>query len=197
MEKTFLTMNLRKYSIYSLYGFLELFYFFCKTKIFFKNALLIRFPIFIRGRQFIKFGKQMTTGRFCRFDAFPILHLNKKDQIIKFGKNVEIGDRVHIAALKGIEIGDRCLIASNVFISDHDHGETKSSDLSNTPKQRSYNVKKVLIGSDCWIGQNVCILKGCKIGRNSVIGAGSVVTKSFPDYSVIAGNPAGIINKSS
>ena len=55
MAKNSLIQIIQKYSIYSLYGFLELIYFFFKTKIFFKDSKLIRFPIFIRGREFKKF----------------------------------------------------------------------------------------------------------------------------------------------
>ena len=50
--------------------------------------------------------------------------------------------------------------------------------------------KPVYIGDDCWIGRRVIILPGVKIGKGCIIGAGAVVTKSFPDYSIIAGNPA-------
>ena len=53
----------------------------------------------------------------------------------------------------------------------------------------------VIIGEGCWIGQNVCILPGVCIGKKSVIGAGAVVTKSIPDYSIAVGNPARVIKK--
>ena len=150
MAENFLIKFIQKYSIYSLYGFLELIYYFCKTKIFFKNVKLIRFPIFIRGMQFIDFGESMTTGRYCRIDAIPLANNLKKNKIISFGMNVEIGDRVHIASVEEVEIGDRCLIASNVYITDHDHGKTNLSDLRNVPKKRKINPKKVVIGSECW-----------------------------------------------
>ena len=127
----------------------------------------------------------------------PIKKIYRNKKLLTFGIDVEIGDRVQISSVNGITIGDRCLIASNVYISDHDHGRTDLNDLKNNPKKRKLNSKKVVIGSDCWIGQNVCILKGCNIGSHSIIGAGSIVTKSFPSYSVIAGNPARIIKKQS
>ena len=101
--------------------------------------------------------------------CYSDFNYSRKNKIITFGSNVEIGDRVHIASVEGVEIGDRCLIASNIYISDHDHGKTNISEMRNVPKNRALNSKKVFIGSDCWIGQNVCILKGCKIGKNSVI----------------------------
>ena len=55
--------------------------------------------------------------------------------------------------------------------------------------------KPVIIGDGSWIGINTTILQGSTIGRNSVVGAGSVVKGKFPDYSVIAGNPARIIKR--
>jgi len=53
----------------------------------------------------------------------------------------------------------------------------------------------ITIGDDCWIGGNVTILAGVKIGNGCVVGAGSVVTKDIEDYSVVVGNPARLIKK--
>ncbi len=60
-------------------------------------------------------------------------------------------------------------------------------------EQGHYEAKDVILKKGCWIGANVTILSGVIIGENSVVGAGSVVTKSFPKRVVIAGNPAKII----
>lgn len=55
--------------------------------------------------------------------------------------------------------------------------------------------KPIHIGEDCWIGGNVSIMPGVTIGKGCTVGAGSVVTKSVPDFHVVAGNPARIIRK--
>ena len=53
---------------------------------------------------------------------------------------------------------------------------------------------EVEIGENSWIGENVCVI-GCKIGRNSIIGANSVVTKDIPSYCVAVGSPARIVKR--
>ena len=55
--------------------------------------------------------------------------------------------------------------------------------------------KPIIIGDDVWIGTCSIVLPGVKIGKGSVVGAGSVVTKDVPDYCVVAGNPARIIKQ--
>ena len=57
------------------------------------------------------------------------------------------------------------------------------------------SAKNVYIGNGCWIGEQVCILSGVSIGEKCIIGAGSVVTKSIPDYCIAAGNPAKVLKK--
>ncbi|GHU75275.1 hypothetical protein AGMMS49992_18920 [Clostridia bacterium] len=91
-------------------------------------------------------------------------------------------------AIGEISIGRGTYIAPNVGIITANH------DLINL--DRHLASQPVTIGEQCWIGMNSVILPGVTLGKHTIIGAGSVVTKSFPEgYCVIAGNPAKLIHK--
>ncbi len=165
------------------------------TKILFPNARLIRFPVYIRGKKFISVGNNMTSGVGLRIDAFP--HNDKiRNAVISIGSNVEVNDYVHIGAIESVTIGNNVLIASKVFISDHNHGsysgDNQSSPLE-APKERPLQVKPIVIGDNVWIGESVTILPGVVIGEGSVIGASSVVTKSVPPRCIAVGAPAAVV----
>lgn len=170
---------------------------YCKFRTLFvvPSARLIRFPVDIRGKKYIDFGEKLTTGYHCRVETYPIeTDVNK---VLRFGENVQINDFVHIAASQKVEIGNNVLIASKVFISDICHGDysdsEKMSDPNEHPKDRKLSAKPVVIHDDVWIGEMVSILPGVEIGKGAIIGANSVVTKSVPEYCIVAGNPAKVI----
>ncbi|MFD0976356.1 acetyltransferase [Salinimicrobium gaetbulicola] len=181
---------------YSLLGLINLVLFFIGTKILFPKARLIRFPFRLRGKKYIKFDSGFTTGYNCRIDAFP---LNQNSlPIIEIGKNVQLNDYVHIGAINSIIIEDNVLIASKVFITDHNHGSYsgKNCDAPNTPPaSRKLFSKKVHIEKNVWIGEFVSILPGVRIGEGSIIGTMSVVTKSIPPHSIAIGSPARVIKE--
>lgn len=161
------------------------------TKLFFRPAKLIRLPIDLRNYRYILFGKNFTTGRNNRIECYKI---GKNIPKLIIGSNVQINDKCHISCINSINIGENVLIASNVFITDHDHGNLKKSVDFEIPwiKQKLFS-KKVVINNNVWIGENVCILKGVTIGSNSVIAAGSIVTKNIPKNSIVVGNPGRVI----
>lgn len=164
------------------------------TKLFVSvQVRLVRLPAYIRGRAYIDFGASLTTGVGVRLDAFS----TSGKVVMHFGNNVQLNDYVHIAAIEHVEIGDHTLIASRVYISDHNHGCYSGVDVNSTPNihpmDRPLIAKPVKIGRNIWIGENVCILPGVVIGDGAIVGAGSVVTKNVQAGSIVAGNPAKLI----
>ena len=111
-----------------------------------------------------------------------------EEALIEIGDNTRInGASVH--ASEKIIIGKNCLIAANVTIIDSDgHGaDIHERSLTNPVSS------PVIIGDNVWIGISSIILKGVRIGNNSIIGAGSVVTKDIPSNCVAAGNPVRVV----
>lgn len=103
---------------------------------------------------------------------------------VKIGNNIVIMCGSLMMASGGITIEDNTMIAANVQLISNNH------DL----KERAViTCKPIHIKKNCWIGAGATILPGVTIGENSVIGAGSVVTKDVPDNSIAVGNPARVI----
>ncbi len=105
-----------------------------------------------------------------------------------------------------IDIGSHCLISWNVGIADSDfHPLEPAQRLIDTqalapffkdrPARPKLKTAPVRIADNVWIGMNAVILKGVTIGENSIVAAGSVVTKSIPPNTVVAGNPAVIVKE--
>ncbi len=112
-------------------------------------------------------------------------------QDVSLGNNSGIGINAEIAP--NVTIGNDVMMGPECMIYTTNHGMERT-DIPMW-KQKSSASQPVVIGNDVWIGSRVIILPGVHIGDGCVIGAGSVVTKSFEPYSVIAGNPAKLIRK--
>lgn len=115
------------------------------------------------------------------------------------GASIVIGDHVGISgatiyARSRIEIGDYTNIGGNVKILDNDFHPIEP-DARMADDKDKIGTAPIRIGKNCFIGCNVLILKGSRIGDNCVVGAGAVVSGSFEDNCVIAGNPARVIRK--
>ena len=117
----------------------------------------------------------------------------KPGSILSIGKGTRIGSDAVIAVQEKVEIGEHVLIAARCFIADHNH--EFRDDSRPIMRQKTTVPSPVSIGDGCWLGINVCILAGVNLGRNCVVGANSVVTKSFPDFSILVGIPARSITR--
>jgi acetyltransferase-like isoleucine patch superfamily enzyme len=116
-----------------------------------------------------------------------------KNSVLLIGDGCYIGRFCHINASVGVTIEDRVLIADRVYISDIDH-EYRKTELP-VIAQGVCSKGPVVLKTGCWIGAGAVILPGVTIGRNSVVGANSVVVKSIPDYTVVGGVPARILKE--
>ena len=150
-------------------------------------------PFQIDGGSYIEIGKSSSIGKHAWLGAFiSYLEGDKFSPLIKIGDNVRIGNHACITSINRIVIGDGTLISEYFYASDHSHGI--SPEVGVPPiSQPLFSREGVDIGHNCFIGYRVTILPGVKLGKNCVVGSHSVVTKSFPDYSMIAGVPARLI----
>ncbi len=140
----------------------------------------------LRPPHFAVYGR-LTLGSGVKFFTHmgPSLIQVDENAIITIGNCVTVGSDVWIRAGSEIVIGDGVGIARNVdIIDDHLHpvneGDRKSP-------------SRIRLGRNSWIGLKSTILKGVEIGEHSIVGAGSVVIKSVPPRTKVAGDPARII----
>lgn len=147
----------------------------------------IQFPFRLTNPRSISIGKECFVGRGSWFEAIG----EGTEPKIVIGNNVSFSGGCTITASKRVEIEDGSLIAKNVHISDHSHSY---SDITRNIKDQGITpADPVLIRKGSWLGQGVVVCPGVSIGKNSVIGANSVVTRSIPDNSVAVGSPAKVI----
>lgn len=166
------------------------------TRLFYPNARLLRFPMYMRNRKRISWGEGLTCGYNCRMEC--VSTKTGKCGSIQMGKNVKIGDNVHIASAEKVAIGNNVLMASHIFISDLDHGNYAGENQTSpqiSPDVREIYAEPIHIGDNVWLGENVVILKGVSIGNGCVIGANSLVNKDIPENSIAVGSPARVIKK--
>ena len=109
---------------------------------------------------------------------------------IEVGKNFFANYNCTIIDVARVRIGDNCQMAPNVAI------YTAGHPVYPTTRNSAFEYgKEVTIGDNVWLGGNTVVCPGVNIGNNVVIGAGSVVTKDIPDWSIAAGNPCRAIRK--
>ena len=164
----------------------------------------------------VNFCKRLV-AKFIRLTKyFPILlneldymNLEARENINKIGtghfiaftakitnpENITLGNRSHInhfcyimAGEAKVVIGDDGLMGPHVLIVAGSHGMKRGIPINQQPI--NYENRDIIIGNDVWIGAHAVILGGVKIGDGAVIGAGAVVTKDVPPYTIVAGVPA-------
>lgn len=125
----------------------------------------------------------------------PVVSANSEPSLV-IGSGTNIGRRSVISAVNRISIHENVLFAPAVFVTDHNH-EYTNPDIP-ISEQGVTQGGTVVIERNCWLGYGSMVLAGrgdLVIGRNSVVGAYSVVTDSCPAHSILVGNPARVVKR--
>jgi acetyltransferase-like isoleucine patch superfamily enzyme len=151
-----------------------------------------------KGVTFI-YGWRTRFGNNCIIDAFsqfkcPTAQPPDARYNIDIGDDVFIGRGTIIDSKMGVRIGKNTFIAPYGFITDTHHIFV---DARQPIREQGCEYRAVEIGEDVWVGTHVVILPGVKVGKGSVIGANSTVTRDIPPDVVAAGSPARVIGKRS
>ncbi len=130
--------------------------------------------------------KRFEVGEYSIIEDFTLIANACGDVIL--GKRVLIGCGSKIVG--PITFGDNILLAQNVVMSglNHDYEDPTVPII-----EQGFNVKKIVVEDGVWMGAGVIVTPGVHIGKNAVVGAGSVVTKDVPPYTVVVGNPARVV----
>jgi len=173
--------------------------FFFNLLIFYRTDCDIDSSANLRGLKCIKIGRNFHAGKNLWLDAVTFYRGQCFNPKIIIGNNVGVQDFVHIGATNYVEIGDNVLFASKVYVSDHNHGiyygEDQSSPIEPPFIRKLTANQEVIIGENVWVGDAVTILPGVHIGKGSIIGANSVVTRDISEFSIAVGVPARVIKK--
>lgn len=140
------------------------------------------------GEEGAFFGNNVGIGDYSK--VIVSTSLNDIGSFIKIGDNVGIGEFAYLGGAGGLTIGDNCIVGQYLSCHPENHIYEDKNELI---RLQGVVRKGIHIGSNCWIGSKVTFLDGVTIGNGCVVAAGSVVTKSFPDYSVIGGVPAKLL----
>lgn len=177
-----------KGTVKSLLTYIFNFHNIVRFKSFGKNSYIGRHCIthFSRGGG-VTIGSNVRFGNSARFSIY-----GPKAQIV-IDDSVYAGTNVSIITADTVKIEKNVLLASYISIMGHNHGMN--------PESNELYGKQPLVGAPvcikegAWIGERVCVLPGVTIGKKSIIGSGSIVTKSIPDYAIAAGNPAKVLKQ--
>ena len=151
-----------------------------------------------RTEGFVFFGRglEIEIGARGRVDFGRFLWIGDRTKIrcheglVEIGRKSVLGQECTITAYQHIRIGEQCVIADRAMFIDFDHGVVE---VERPIRAQGIYKRDVEIGSNVWIGYGACVLRGVRVGDNSIVGTNSVVTKDVPANAVVGGIPARIL----
>jgi len=141
---------------------------------------LERLKEFFVRRIFLKCGKNVNVSKGARFGIGTKIQIGNNSSI---GMNCKVPD--------DMIIGNDVMMGPNVIIFSSNHNFDRTDIPMISQGMRKY--PPVVIEDDVWIGANVIVLPGIRIKKGTIVGAGTVLTKEFPEYSIVGGNPGKLL----
>ena len=132
----------------------------------------------------LRIGRWAWIGHGCKIRAH--------EGEVSIGAKSVLGQECTITSFQHVSIGRECIVADRVMLIDFDHGVVE---VERPIREQGIYKRDVRVGHNVWIGYGACILRGATVGDNSVIGTSTVVTKTVPANSIVAGVPARVIRR--
>jgi acetyltransferase-like isoleucine patch superfamily enzyme len=147
-------------------------------------------PVFFGRRLQLQVARRgsLRFGRFVWVGDGTKIRCHQGEVVI--GPKTVLGQECTISAYQHVRIGEQCVIADRAMFIDFDHGVVE---VDRPIRKQGIYKRDVDVGSNVWIGYGACILRGVRVGDNSIIGTNSVVTKDVPANAVVAGVPAKVL----
>lgn len=150
-------------------------------------------PASLSGRRRISIGARSTILPHSLIHALESYAQIPLRGTVSIGDGVYIGRHAYVVAARGIEIGSGSVLSEHVYITDLNHGFNPAA---GPIMAQPLSIKgPVIIGRNCFLGYRVAVMSGVTLGDWCIVGANSVVTRSFPAYSMIGGVPARLIRE--
>ena len=147
-------------------------------------------PVFFGRDLQLQIAKRGTVrfGRFVWVGDGTKIRCHEGEVVI--GQKTVLGQECTISAYRHVRIGEQCVVADRAMFIDFDHGVVE---VERPIRQQGIYMRDVDVGSNVWIGYGACILRGTRVGDNSIVGTNSVVTKDVPANAVVGGVPARVL----
>jgi acetyltransferase-like isoleucine patch superfamily enzyme len=147
-------------------------------------------PLFLGRRLELEIAREgeVRFGRFVWIGDRTKIRCHEGE--VEIGAKTVIGQECTISAYQRVRIGEQCVIADRAMFIDFDHGVVE---VERPIRLQGIYKRDVEVGANVWIGYGACILRGVRVGDNSIVGTNTVVTKDVPANAVVAGVPARVV----
>jgi acetyltransferase-like isoleucine patch superfamily enzyme len=142
------------------------------------------------GEWGVRLGDGVTVARGCVIRSSSVLWTTSKGFVM--GSNSSLGEYSFVGAAGGVKIGSNVLGGQRLSFHSENHNY---EDTTRPMREQGVRREGIVIEGDCWLGSGAIFLDGVTVGHGSIVAAGSVVTKSVPAYSIVAGVPAKVIGQ--